>query len=168
MSSNHRRSSNSIEKEVSSRTSIILFSEGQELRFRVMACALYTPQLNQITFGGLPSTHLHWIQLPSVVCPLHIKTESNYLRWFALNTPKLNQMKRRVHVLPTPKMSQIALNLPRLNETRPDTRQDSRGQLGRSRNAKINRNSEMLRTDGRTHRGPNPPSMQTRDQPTTP
>ena len=61
-------------------------------------------------------------------------------------------MKRRVHVLPTTKRSQIALNLPRLNETRPDTRQDSRGRFGRDSNAKAARNSEMLRTDGRTDR----------------
>ena len=37
-------------------------------------------------------------------------------------------------------------------KTRPDTRQDSRGWLGRSSNAKTARNSKMLRTDGRTDR----------------
>ena len=80
MSSNHRRSSNSIEKEVSSRTSIILFSEGQELRFRVMACALYTPQLNQITFGGLPSTHQNWIKW-NVVCMFSLRQKGAKSHW---------------------------------------------------------------------------------------
>ena len=37
-------------------------------------------------------------------------------------------------------------------KTRPDTRQSSRGRLGRSSNAKTNRNSEMWRTDRRTDR----------------
>ena len=36
--------------------------------------------------------------------------------------------------------------------TRPDTRQDSRGRLGRGSNAKTARNSEMWWTDGRTDR----------------
>ena len=33
------------------------------------------------------------------------------------------------------------------NKTRPDTRQDSRGRLGRGRNAKTARNSEIFVTD---------------------
>ena len=37
-------------------------------------------------------------------------------------------------------------------KTRPDTRQDSRGRLGRGRNAKTARNSKKLGTDGRTDR----------------
>ena len=37
-------------------------------------------------------------------------------------------------------------------ETRPDTRQSSRRQLGRSCNAETARNSKMLRTDGPTDR----------------
>ena len=37
-------------------------------------------------------------------------------------------------------------------KTRPDTRQSSRGWLGRSSSAKTRRNSEMLRTDGPTDR----------------
>ena len=37
-----------------------------------------------------------------------------------------------------------------LQETRPDTRQDSRGRLGRGSIAKTARNSEMLLTDRRT------------------
>ena len=36
--------------------------------------------------------------------------------------------------------------------TRPDTRQSSRGRLGRSSNAKTDRNSKMWPTDGRTDR----------------
>ena len=36
------------------------------------------------------------------------------------------------------------------NRTRPDTRHQRRGRLGRGSNAKTARNSEMLRTDGRT------------------
>ena len=35
-------------------------------------------------------------------------------------------------------------------ETRPDTRQDSRGRLGGTRNAKTARNSKIFVTDGRT------------------
>ena len=36
--------------------------------------------------------------------------------------------------------------------TRPDTRQDSRGRLGKGRNAKTSRNSEIFVTDGPTDR----------------